>query len=133
MSHSIITLKLILATAGIIDPVNVCHSAPVKSEPRCYKQTRWLCHLPYVIILPRPNPNPSNFSGLEPLPPPFSPYCFRPPFLGRWSGRCMTPFMKGTYHCSERRAKDARLLSRSHHGSGTTRGRCQGDKNPSSG
>lgn len=32
MSHSIITLKLILATVGIIDPLNVCHSAPVKSE-----------------------------------------------------------------------------------------------------
>lgn len=30
MSHSIITLKLILATAGIIDPLNVCHNVPVK-------------------------------------------------------------------------------------------------------
>lgn len=41
MSHSIITLKLILATAGIIDPLNVCHSAPVKSEQEGCKQTRW--------------------------------------------------------------------------------------------
>lgn len=30
MSHSIITLKLILATVGIIDRLNVCHSAPVR-------------------------------------------------------------------------------------------------------
>lgn len=30
MSHSIITLKLILATVGIIDRLNVCHSTPVK-------------------------------------------------------------------------------------------------------
>lgn len=49
MSHSIITLKLILATAEIIDPLNVCHSAPVNvnrkavnkhSGPKCYLKYR---------------------------------------------------------------------------------------------
>lgn len=30
MSHSIMTLKLIVATAGIIDRLNVCHSTPVR-------------------------------------------------------------------------------------------------------
>lgn len=34
MSHSIITLKLILATVGIIDRLNVCHSAPVRRWTR---------------------------------------------------------------------------------------------------
>lgn len=59
MSHSIITLKLILATAEIIDPLNVCHSAPVNvnrkavnkhAGPKCYLNYR-LHYLIYTTLL----------------------------------------------------------------------------------